>query len=136
MAEEEQVRDEAGRKRADGDGADGGGRKAVIRAAAIAAASGATAYAAKRALSDRGESTPDEEARRRRAKDRNGDSLLRTVVSSGWDSAQDSLVPLIADAAGRAGEYVGRSAPDVVRDTLVPRFIAGFERARGTSGVD
>lgn len=135
MAEEQQIHEEAGKERPPGAGADGGGRKAVIRAAAIAAASGATAFAAKKALSDRHESQSGDEGRERRRKGRGDDSLLSTVLASGWESATESLMPLLADAAGRAGEYVARSGPEALRDTLVPRFIAGFERAR-TGGDD
>jgi hypothetical protein len=129
MAERSQAREDSGEQT---NGSDAGGRKAVVRAAALAAASGATAYAAKKAFSDRGDSegAGDERSSRR---SKGGGSMLKSAVSSGWESAQDSLMPLVADVAGRAGEYIGRSAPDLVRETVVPRFIAGFERARKSS---
>lgn len=111
------------------------------RAAAIAAASGATAYAAKKALSARSSSVQDDDDRSSDTKSgstsQRSATLLTTAVASGWDVAKDSLLPLIEEAATRAGAFVAERAPEVVRDVVVPRFIAGFERAgRGTSGDD
>jgi hypothetical protein len=107
-------------------------RKAAVRAAAIAAASGATALAAKKAFSGRG-SDSDEEGGDRRPARKVDDSLITTMVSSGWDAARDTLVPMLENAATHAGEYVAKNAPDVVTDTLVPQFIHGFERANKKS---
>ena len=45
-------------------------------------------------------------------------------------------MPLIEDAAGQAGEYLAQNGPDVVRDTIVPRFIEGFERGRNSASDD
>ena len=60
---------------------------------------------------------------------------LPTIVdTTAWESARDSLVPMIEDAAESAGEYLARSAPDVIRDSIVPRFIRGFENAQQSSG--
>jgi hypothetical protein len=112
------------------------------RVAAIAAASGATAYAAKKALSARSSSSG--QADDDRASDKKSGSssqsnatLLSTVVASGWHLAKDSLLPVVEDAATKAGAFVAERAPEVVRDVVVPRFIAGFERARrGKRGDD
>jgi hypothetical protein len=43
---------------------------------------------------------------------------------------------MLADAATHAGEYVAKNAPDVVTDTIVPKFIRGFERARKETADD
>ena len=108
-------------------------RKTALRAAAIAAASGATAIAAKKAFSDRPQSGSS-------AKQQNGgnsgsgDSMLGGVVGSGLHATKDSLLPFAEDAARAAGEYLARSGPDVVRDTIVPSFIDGFQSAQNTSG--
>jgi hypothetical protein len=106
-----------------GNGSDA--KKTAIRAAAIAAASGATAIAARKAFSDRqqGGST----------KQKNGgspDSLFGGMLGSGLHAAKDSLLPFAEDAARAAGEYLGRSGPDVVRETIVPSFIEGFQQAQ------
>jgi hypothetical protein len=111
----------------EGNGANGAG-KTAIRAAAIAAVSGATALAAKKAFVDRGGSAQDKPDRSQRK--RGSNDVLSSMFSSGWDSAKDSLVPAIEDAAGHAGEFLARSGPEIVRETILPRFIDGFERAR------
>jgi hypothetical protein len=56
--------------------------------------------------------------------------MVSSMASSAWTSARDSLVPMIEDAAGHAGEYLARNGPELVRDNILPRFIDGFERGR------
>ena len=100
------------------------------RAAMIAAASGATAYAARKALSSR--SSTDDEGDKTNAKSsgESSASLVTAAVASGWDVAKDSLIPVVEDAAMKAGAFVAERAPEVVRDVVIPRFIAGFERGK------
>lgn len=109
-------------------------RKTAVRAAAIAAASGATALAAKKAFSGRGQKADEEGegADRKPARKQGGgdESVLSSMLTSSWESARGSLVPMLEDAATSAGEYVARNAPDVVTEKLVPQFIRGFERGR------
>jgi hypothetical protein len=112
-------------------GGDGGGHRGAVRAAAIAAATGATAFAAKKALSGRDRSR---EGRQKTGGDDGGDeSTVGAMLVSGWSAAKDSLLPFAEDAAGAAGEWVAHNGPDLVRETLVPRFIRGFEKARTSS---
>jgi len=103
------------------------------RAAVIAAASGATAYAAKKAFS--GRSSSEDDTDKSSTKSGGGDSgaVLTSALTSGWDVAKDTLMPVVEDAAAKAGAFVAERAPEVVRDVVVPRFIAGFERARKKS---
>ena len=108
------------------------GRKTVLRAAALAAASGATAIAAKKAFSGRHESQSREGGKSQS----NDESLFSSMLTSGWDSARDSLLPFAEEAATGAGEFVARNAPEVVRETLVPNFISGFENAKKKSSED
>ena len=61
---------------------------------------------------------------------------MSSMVSSAWSSARESVVPMLEDAAGQAGEYLAKNGPDVLRENIVPRFIRGFERARGSSDDD
>jgi hypothetical protein len=110
-----------------------GGTKTAVRAAAIAAASGATALAARKAFSSSGKSSSGGERGGRSGGD---DSVLSSAFASAWDSARGSLVPAIEEAAGHAGEWVARNAPEVVRETLVPRFIKGFQRAHDSGDDD
>jgi hypothetical protein len=108
------------------------GRKTALRAAAIAAASGATAIAAKKAFSRQGSQAGGGGTR-----SSSGDeSLFSTMLTSGWDSARDSLLPFAEEAATGAGEFVARNAPEVVRETLVPKFISGFESAKKKESDD
>ena len=108
----------------------GSGRKTVVRAAALAAASGATAFAAKKAFSDRGSTS----VAKRKSDDtrggQEGESLVSSMVTSAWDSARDSLVPMIEDAASQAGEFLAQNGPEIVRETVIPQFIRGFERGQ------
>ena len=131
MAKAEATRQE-NMEESSGNESNGGGHagKTAVQAAAIAAVSGATALAAKKAFGGRG--SGEEKAARSQGKG-GKDDVFTSMVSSAWDSARDSLGPMIEDAAGHAGEYLARSGPEIVRDTIVPRFIDGFERARDSS---
>jgi hypothetical protein len=109
-----------------GNGSDA--RKTALRAAAIAAASGATAIAARKAFSDRQQGGS--------SKQQNGggpDSLFGGMLGSGLHAAKDSLLPFAEDAARAAGEYLGSNGPDVVRETIVPAFVEGFQQAQKSS---
>ena len=106
-----------------------GGRKTAVRAAALAAATGATAIAAKKALSNRDQSEQEQPKSKSRASG-DDESIVAEMLASGWGAAKESLLPLAEDAAGAAGEWVGRNGPELLRDTLVPRFIRGFEQAQ------
>jgi hypothetical protein len=117
-----------------GNGSNGGGGagRTAVRAAAIAAVSGATALAAKKAFGDRGSSESRGDKSERGQRSRRNDDVFGSMMTSAWDSARDSVVPMIEDAATSAGEYLARSGPDLLRETIVPRFIDGFERGRGS----
>jgi hypothetical protein len=122
-----------------------GHQRQLGKMAALAAAGGATAFAAKKALESRtsGEGGPSS-SRRTRARNSNGNAasrntvaLLSAALDHGWNAAKDTLTPIVGDASTRAGNYVAEHAPEVVRDVVIPRFIAGFERARsGGRGED
>ena len=107
----------------------------IAKAAAIAAASGATAYAARKVFESRssGESNGSEKSQKSGAAAGGSGALIGAAVTSGWDVAKDSLLPVVEDAATRAGSFLAERAPEVVRDVVVPRFIEGFEGARGRS---
>jgi hypothetical protein len=128
MAEPETTKQE-GTEETNGNGSNGGTGRTVAKAAAIAAVSGATALAAKKALGNHGS---DEEKQERSPRKRGSDDVLGSMVSSAWESARDSVVPMMESAATSAGEYLARNGPDVVRETIVPKFIDGFERGRSS----
>jgi hypothetical protein len=137
MADESQTQTETEQDAENGhsgsNGGQGGGRQAALRAVAIVAASGATALAAKKALSDRHGAGSEE---RQHGGSTTDESLFASMFSSGWDSARTSLLPMAEEAATSVGEYVGQHAPEIVRETLVPRFIDGFEKARKPASQD
>jgi hypothetical protein len=125
MAESEATQDTQ-QEQGGGNGSDA--RKTALRTAAIAAATGATAIAARKAFSDRQQGGS--------SKQQNGggpDSLLGGMLGSGLHAAKDSLLPFAEDAARAAGEYLGRNGPDVVRETIVPAFVEGFQQAQKSS---
>jgi hypothetical protein len=132
MAEQTETQDQAAGTEANDGSATNGGHKNAVRAAAIAAATGAAAIAAKKAFSGRDQSGQGTQ-KSRSAQSGGGDSTLMAMAGSGFAAAKDSLLPFAEDAAGAAGEWVGRNGPDYVRDKIVPEFINGFERARSSS---
>ena len=132
MASEEHTEDPSAENEESNGGSSNGHN--LGRVAAIAAASGATAYAAKKAFSSRSSSdeSDDDSApkKKKSSSSESSASLMTAAVASGWDVAKDSLVPIVEDAATKAGAFVADRAPELVRDVVVPRFIAGFERAK------
>jgi hypothetical protein len=113
------------------------GRRTAVRAAALAAASGATALAARKAFSHGGTSEGTGGDSQRRERRSGGDAgVVTSMVGSAWSSARDSLVPMIEDAAVQAGEYLAKNGPDLVRESIVPRFIDGFQRAQRSNDDD
>src|SRR5207248_815949 len=61
-------------------------------------------------------------------------SVLSSAVSSGWDAAADTLVPIAEDAAGAAGRYVAKRGPDFLKERIVPKFIEAFNDAKKLIG--
>jgi hypothetical protein len=127
MAEQTEAKDQAQSQDA---GGSNGGHTSAVRTVAIAAATGAAALAAKKAFSGRDQSG---EGTQKSESGRGDESALVAMATSGWAAAKDSLLPFAEDAAGAAGHWVGRSGPEYLRDTIVPRFISSFERASKSS---
>ena len=114
-----------------GNGSNGGHR--VVQAAAIAAATGAAALAARKAFSARDQSTESGEKSGSQKKSSQGQSTIAAMATSSWSAASHTILPFAEEAAGAAGEWVGSNAPDIVVETILPRFITGFERGRSQS---
>jgi hypothetical protein len=120
----------------EGNEENGGGGHHFGRFAAVAAASGATALAARKAytaLSSDDESGGSRPVRERLTRSSGTTAVVRESLTSGWRVAKDSVMPLVEDAAERAGGYLAERAPELLRDVVVPKFIAGFEQARDSS---
>jgi hypothetical protein len=129
MAEQTQKQDQAAATESTGGNGTNGGHKTAVRAAAIAAATGAAALAAKKAFSGKDQSDEGKEKSGSSRSSGGNESTLLAMATSGLAAAKDSLLPFAEEAAGAAGEWVGRNGPDYVRDSIVPQFISGFERA-------
>lgn len=113
-----------------------GTRATALKAAAAAAATGAATLAVRKALShdgqgDDGGGDGDSGASRRSEGkgSQNAGSILSTVAASAWESASEVVLPMAEDAVAAAGRYLAESAPDVVKERLVPRFIDAFNEA-------
>jgi hypothetical protein len=91
--------------------------RTAVKAAAVAAGSSAVVLAARRAL-----------ARRNRNRADLGEALSEGLDAA-WNAAQEAMLPAIGDAASAAGRYVGERAPDIVRESILPRFIDGYQEA-------
>src|SRR5438067_3728030 len=103
MAKAEATRQENMEESSGNESSGGGGAgKTAVQAAAIAAVSGATALAAKKAFGDRKSGEPKAERSQRKG---GRDDVFTSMVSSAWDSARDSLGPMIEDGAGHPGEH-------------------------------
>ena len=99
----------------------------ALKAAAAAAATGAATYAVKKVRShDSGKSNGDGGSM---TKGSGGQGILASAAATSWEAASDALLPLAEDAAEAAGKYLASHGPEVVRDRIVPKFIAGFNDA-------
>jgi hypothetical protein len=127
----------------------GGGGHGALKAAAAAAATGAATLAVRKVISSHGSSqsrsSRDEGDDRDDRDDEEGDdgdrgrverrssskptSMLASAGASAWEAASGALLPLAEEAAEAAGRYLAESAPDVVRERIVPRFIKAFNDA-------
>ena len=109
----------------------------ALATAAVAAAAGVAAYGLRKALTSNGSSTSlvsqrdDDDREDDDDGEESGGGLARgsSLLSTVWDSASGSLLPLAEEAAEAAGRWTAENAPDVVRDQIVPRFIEAFNDA-------
>jgi hypothetical protein len=108
------------------EGQNGDGHGAALKAAGAAAATGAAAYAVQRALSHRGKNGSGSRERGGSG----GTSVLASAASGGWEAARGTIWPLAEDAAGAVGKYLAEHGPEFVSESIVPRFIEGFNEAK------
>jgi hypothetical protein len=110
----------------------------ALATAAVAAAAGVAAYGLRKALTTGGGTAAlvpgrNDEDDRDDDDDEGGDGggLTRgsSLLSTVWDSAAGSLLPLAEEAADAAGKWTAENAPELVRDRIVPRFIESFKDA-------
>jgi hypothetical protein len=117
-------------------GTQGGGGSSLKAAVAAAAAAATAAMVARKVMSGGGGGSNGERSRNGGGTDRgHPEGMLGSIASGGWDAARDALVPAAEDAAAAIGSFVAENAPEVVRERIVPRFIASFNEARGDSST-
>ena len=113
--------------------AEDSGAKKALKVGALAAAAGTAAFAASKAMSSRGQQGQSSEGSEN-GSGRGGRASMEQVVSAigsaRWDVLKDIIVPFAESGARAAGVYMGKDAPEFVSDTLVPKFIEGFNSAQ------
>jgi hypothetical protein len=140
MAQEQLEQDSTSEEQDAQNGSGDGGHGALKTAAAASVAAGVSYLVAKKALDSRGggdSESPGGESGGERKADSGGNGSpgktapLRSAVDVlTWDRAQEMLLPMAEKAAGAAGNFVAREAPQLVSERLVPRFIEAFNKAR------
>jgi hypothetical protein len=109
---------------------DSGARKA-LKVGALAAAAGTAAYAASKAVGSRGDDAQSSENGSPRGGRVSVEQLVSAIGSARWDVLRDVVVPFAESGASSAGAYIAKDGPDFLSETLVPKFIEGFNEARG-----
>ena len=112
---EENVKDTAEEKTQDVAQSGGGAGGTALKAVAAAVAAGTAAVVAKKAFSGGGSKS----------------SALNSIAASGWDAAQDAVLPAVEEAAGAAGKFLAENGPEILRERILPRFVESFNEARG-----
>lgn len=112
-----------------------GARKA-LKIGGLAAAAGTAAFAASKAMSSRGEKADDSESAndgspRGRGGRASPEQLISAIGNARWDVLRDLVVPVAENGARSAGAYVAREGPEFLSESLVPKFIDGFNEAQG-----
>jgi hypothetical protein len=136
--QEQQTQDESGagdeQKQRDG----GSGARKALKIGGLAAAAGTAAFAASKAMSSRGQKGEGDESSNSKngaARGRGGrvstEQLVSAIGNARWDVLRDLVVPVAENGARSAGAYVAREGPEFLSDSLVPKFIEGFNEAQG-----
>jgi hypothetical protein len=114
----------------------GSGARKALKIGGLAAAAGTAAFAASKAMSSRGEKAEDSGssnggAARGRGGRVSADQLISAIGNARWDVLRDLVVPVAENGARSAGAYVARQGPEFLSESLVPKFIDGFNEAQG-----
>jgi hypothetical protein len=114
----------------------GSGARKALKIGGLAAAAGTAAFAASKAMSSRGEKSDDsgtsnDGAARGRGGRVSAEQLISAIGSARWDVLRDLVVPVAENGARSAGAYVAREGPEFLSESLVPKFIDGFNEAQG-----
>jgi hypothetical protein len=109
----------------------GSGARKALKIGGLAAAAGTAAFAASKAMGSRAkkndddsESSKDGAARGRGG--RSAEQIVSAIGSARWDVLRDIVVPIAENGARSAGAYVAKEGPEFLSESLVPKFIDGF----------
>jgi hypothetical protein len=135
--EQKTTRDEPGAGDEQNQQNGGSGARKALKIGGLAAAAGTAAFAASKAMSSRGQkgedsSSSDDGAARGRGGRVSTEQLVSAIGSARWDVLRDLVVPVAENGARSAGAYVAREGPEFLSDSLVPKFIEGFNEAQGS----
>jgi hypothetical protein len=110
----------------------GSGAKKALKIGGLAAAAGTAAFAASKAMGSRGKTNDDdsESSKDGAAQARGGrvstEQIFSAIGSARWDVLRDIVVPIAENGARSAGAYVAKEGPEFLSESLVPKFIDGF----------
>jgi hypothetical protein len=110
----------------------GSGARKALKIGGLAAAAGTAAFAASKAMSSRGKKNDDdsESSKDGAARGRSGrvstEQIVSAIGSARWDVLRDVVVPIAENGARSAGAYVAKEGPEFLSESLVPKFIDGF----------
>jgi hypothetical protein len=114
----------------------GSGARKALKIGGLAAAAGTAAFAASKAMSSRGKQDDDESessedgAARTRSGRVSTEQVFSAIGSARWDVLRDIVVPIAENGARSAGAYVAKEGPEFLSESLVPKFIDGFNEGQ------
>jgi hypothetical protein len=112
------------------------GAKKALKIGGLAAAAGTAAFAASKAMTSRGKkgddagtgSSEDGGARGRGGRV-SAEQLVSAIGNARWDVLRDLVIPVAENGARSAGAFVAKEGPEFLSESLVPKFIEGFNEA-------
>ena len=112
----------------------GSGAKKALKIGGLAAAAGTAAFAASKAMTSRGKKSDDsgsseDGGARGRGGRVSAEQLVSAIGSARWDVLRDLVIPIAENGARSAGAFVAKEGPEFLSESLVPKFIEGFNEA-------
>jgi hypothetical protein len=110
----------------------GSGAKKALKIGGLAAAAGTAAFAASKAMGSRAKKNDDdsESSQDGAAQARGGrvstEQIFSAIGSARWVVLRDIVAPIAENGARSAGAYVAKEGPEFLSESLVPKFIDGF----------
>lgn len=111
------------------------GAKKALKIGGLAAAAGTAAFAASKAMTSRGKKSDDsgsseDGGSRGRGGRVSAEQLVSAIGSARWDVLRDLVTPVAENGARSAGAFVAKEGPEFLSESLVPKFIEGFNEAQ------